>query len=368
MGGMASPLRTPAPALFSDVPAQPSAVAALRASVRRPVHAYLLVGPPGTGTRAAAVDFAAALLCPDGGDGTCETCRRVLAGVHPDVIVVEREGASISIEAAREVGRLAARSPVESSRKVLVLTDFHLVRDAGPALLKTIEEPPPSTIFVILAEYLPPELVTIASRCARIDFDPLAPRAVAELLVADGVAPALAAELAEASGGRLDRARLLAGDPEFEARRQAWLAVPGRLDGSGATAAAVVDELVALLESSVAPLKSRQAAEAAALEERNARAAEVNGKVGRGARAELTAGVRDMEERHKRELRRQRTDELRSGLGIVAGAYRDRLADDARRPGAMAAIVAIDELGANLVRNPGETLALQALLARIGRL
>lgn len=355
------------PELFAAVPAQPEAVAALRSAASRPVHAYLLVGPPGTGKLAAARAFAAALLCPAGGDASCEVCRRVLDGVHPDVAVVEREGASISIDAARAVSRLAVRSPVEGDRKVLVLQDFHLVRDAGPALLKTIEEPPPSTVFVILAEHVPPELVTIASRCVRVDFRPLPIEAVAELLVAEGVAPEHAAELAEVAGGRLDRARLLAADPEFAARRRAWRSVPGRLDGTGATAASIADELVGMLDASVEPLKARQAGELAALEERNARAAAVNGKVGRGARGELTVGVKDLEERHRREIRRQRTDELRMGLAVLAGAYRDRLADPATRPAAAAAVRAIDELGRNLVRNPGELLALQALLVRVGR-
>lgn len=357
--------------LFVDVPGQPRAVDALRAAAHRPVHAYLLVGPAGTGKLAAARSFAASLLCPHGGDGTCDTCRRVLAGTHPDVTVVEREGAFITVDAAREVGRLAARSPVEGDRKVLVLQDFHLVREAGPALLKTIEEPPPSAVFVVLAEYVPPELVTIASRCVQVDFTPLSPATVIAELVAGGIGPDLAAELAAAAGGRLDRARLLAEDPSFEARRQAWLSVPGRLDGRGRAAAVLADELVGLLEGSVAPLRARHELELAALEERNARALEINGKVGRGARGGVKAGVREMEDRQKRELRRQRTDELRTGLAILAGAYRDRLAAATRPEAQRAAGVAvglIHRLGADLANNPGELLALQALLARLGRL
>ncbi len=361
--------RTPAaaPELFADVPGQPAAVAALRAAAVRPVHAYLFAGPAGTGKRAAATAFAAALLCPVGGDRTCDSCRRVLAGLHPDVVVVEREGASISIDSARAVSRLAARSPVEGERKVLVLEDFHLVRDAGPALLKTIEEPPASTVFVVLAEQVPPELVTIASRCVRVDFRPLPISEVAGVLSGEGVDPARAVELAEAAGGRLDRARLLAADPEVGARRSAWRSVPGRLDGTGATATAVAAELVGLLEASVAPLQSRHVEELAELEARNSRAAAVNGKVGRSARGELTAGVKELEARHRREIRRQRTDELRMGLAVLAGAYRDRLADPFARPAAIAAIAAIDALGRNLAFNPGELLALQALMVRLGR-
>ena len=80
----------PAATLFDEVVGQPAAVAQLMAASRRPVHAYLLHGPPGSGKRPAARALAAALLCPDGGCGHCNTCRRALAGTHPDLVVVER--------------------------------------------------------------------------------------------------------------------------------------------------------------------------------------------------------------------------------------------------------------------------------------
>ncbi len=385
--------------LYRDVIGQDRALAALRAAAVRPVHAYLFVGPAGTGKAAAALGFAASLLCPSQpADGTCDSCRRVLAGIHPDVISVEREGAAIGIDTARQVTRIAATSPLEGDRKVVILHDFHLVKDAGPALLKTIEEPPASTFFVILAEFVPPELVTIASRCVRIDFAPLSPALVAAVLEADGVPAGEAATLAAAAGGRLDRARLLAADAQFESRRQAWQEVPGRLDGTGATAAAVADELIALLDASVEPLKVRHAAEREALEERNARAAEVSGTGrggkagGRASRAALNAGVRDLDERQRRAERRQRTDELRAGLATLAGAYRERLAAAVGAPvaatssaasslappapqagrgasaSAITAIRQIDQLGKDLQYNPNETMALQALLTRLGRI
>ncbi|MDQ6837562.1 MAG: hypothetical protein M3137_04270 [Actinomycetota bacterium] len=358
---------TVAPELYADVPTQPAALAALTAAARRPVHAYLFVGPSGTGKRAAALSFAAALL---GGSSDEAVRRRVLSGVHPDLVLVEADGAAITIDSARQVGRLAARSPVEGDRKVLVLTDFHLVRDAGPALLKTIEEPPASAIFIILAEYLPPELVTIASRCVRVDFLPLSEEEVGNILVRSGIDSARASELAAASGGRLDRARLLASDPDFARRRQVWLGVPARLDGSGATVAALVDELAALLEGAVAAIRDRQADEVANLEARNNRAMEVDGRVGRAGRSGLKVGARDLEERHKRELRRLRTDELRSGLGTLVGAYRDRLGSNKARvvADALASVDLIQAVAVDLAFNPGETLMLQSLLARLGRL
>lgn len=361
-------------------------MAALRAAARRPVHAYLLVGPPGTGKREAARSFAAAVLCPSGGDGTCDVCRRVLAGTHPDVTVVERDGPAITMDAAREITRLAARSPVEAERKVIVLPDFHLVRDAGPALLKTIEEPPASAVFVVLADAVPPELVTIASRCAPVDFRPLSVGDVADALVAAGVPSERAVAVAGAAGGRLDRARLLVDDPQLESRMETWRSVPSRLDGHGATAARLADQLVALIDGGVEPLRQRQQLEVEELQQRNARAAEVNGKVA-GGKSASRPGVKELEDRHRREVRRYRTDELKAGLAVMAGAYRDRAAGgtpaaaeaappagagrgraDPRVAPALRALDLIQDLSENLAFNPGELLALQALLARLGRL
>lgn len=342
--------------LFAGLVGQERAVAQLRAAAGSPVHAYLLVGPPGTGKRAAATSFAAALLCPNGGCRECDDCIRALAGVHPDVVVRERTGAYITVGDAREIGRLASLSPVEGRRKVLVLVDFHLVEQAAPALLKAVEEPPATTVYVILAEQVPPELVTIASRCARIDFAPVPPGRLAAALAAEGMAPDLAAEVAEASGGRLDRARLLASDAGFAARRSAWRDAPGRLDGTGSAAAVLADELLAGLETVVEPLRSRQAADMSASAERSRLYGERSGE------------RKELEARQKREERRVRTDELRFGLATLAGAYRDQLAG-ARDPGpALAAVQAVSAANEALAHNPNVTLLLQGLLVRLGRM
>jgi DNA polymerase-3 subunit delta' len=341
--------------VFDDVVGQESAVAALRAAVAAPVHAYLLVGPPGSGKRTSATAFAAALMCLDGGCGTCQACRRALAGVHPDVVVVERSGPSITVDQAREVRRLAMRSPNEGARKVLILTDFHLVREAAPVLLKVLEEPPASTVFVILADQLPPELVTIASRCVQVDFGPLPAEQIRAALVADGVAPEVAESVAGVSGGRLDRARLLADDSGFAGRRETWRAVPGRLDGTGATVARLASELAHTLgEAGVSTLEARHATELKELETRVKETGE------RGA------GRKVLTDRHKRELRRLRHDELRFGLATLAAVYGETLATDAGDPRpCIDAIAALQAAAGAMVRNPTEALLLQDLLLRL---
>jgi DNA polymerase-3 subunit delta' len=281
-------------------------------------------------------------------------CERVLHGVHPDVVVVERAGPYITVDQAREIVRLAMRSPNEGHRKVLVLTDFHLVKEAAPTLLKVIEEPPPSTIFVVLADHVPVELETIASRCVRIDFRAIGREQLVDTLVAEGVDGAAAEEAADAANGRLDRARLLASDPDLAARRQAWRDVPRRLDGTGAAVAVVAAELAQLIGTAgVEPLHARHKAELEALEERASRYGDrVNRK--------------QVDEQQRRELRRLRMDELRFGLATLQQAYRDALVDGSGPTAqCLTAVDAIVEAAEALERNPNETLLLQALLLRL---
>jgi DNA polymerase-3 subunit delta' len=147
---------------------------------------------------------------------------------------------------------------------------------------------------------------------------------------------------------------VLAADPDAEARRRAFASVPHRLDGSGATVADLVDELQARVQAALAPLTAAQAAEVAAL----AAEAEQTGDRRSAARQ------KSMAERHRREVRRYRTDELRAGLAALAGAYRDELASGRFRDPA-AAVAAVGRLHVALEaldRNPNETLLLQALL------
>ena len=343
--------------LWSGVTRQEPAVAALRAAGRAPVHAYLLEGTTGAGTRDAARAFAASLLCPRGGCDDCDVCTRALVEGHPDMVVVERDGASISVDQAREIIRLAMRSPIESGRKVLVLVDFHLVTNAAPTLLKIIEEPPASTIFVILADHVPPELVTIASRCVLVPFGPLSIDQVTVTLMEEGADEASARRAAHAAAGRLDRARLLVHDAQLGRRITFWEQAPHRLDGTGAAASVVAAEAVQLLdEAAVGPLEDRQRSELEVLERRLDAAGP---RSGLGQRKELT-------ERHKRELKRLRDDELRVGLGLLQARYRDALVTGSASPvDCLDAVRRLGEVAEHLERNPSLGLALQALFLHL---
>lgn len=345
---------------WADVVGQDRAVALLRrAAGPDVVHAWLFLGPRGSGKRAAARAFAGDLLAQEAderGDveGAARTRALARAEAHPDLILVERAGAAISAAQADEIVRRASRSATEGRRKVLVLDEFHLIDEkVGPKLLKTVEEPTPGTFFVILAEDLPPELVTIASRCIRVEFAPLSVEVIAAALESDGVDTDRAVEAAGFAGGDIDRARILATDDRLALRLAGWRGLPGRLDGSGATATAAVDDLRAAIDDAEAPLRARHQREAGELDARIERYGQ------RGS------GAAELDKKHKRESRRFRTDELRMGLGSLAATYRDELVVAADPVAALAGLAAIQEAAEALLRNPNEELLLYALAVRL---
>ena len=337
-----------------EILGQPDVSRRLGAAVERPVPSYLFVGPPGSGRRAAAMAFAGELFATTRPDDPDRHRRLAVAEAHPDLVIVERVGATISADQAREVVRTSVLSPVDAGCKVIVLLDFHLVGDQAAIVLKAIEEPPATTHFVIVANDVPPELVTIASRCIRIDFSAVPTAVVVERLVEEGASAELAQAAAAAAGGDLGRARLLATDGSLLDRLDAWGAAPAALDGTGHAVMCLVEQLTGRLDEAAAPLVAAQAAE---LEELQA-GAEATG-------VRLT-GVKTIEQRHKREQRRQRADELRLGLSTMGRWYRDALVDGRLEAGvASTAIDAVNEASDALDRNPSERLWLAALFTRL---
>jgi DNA polymerase III subunit delta' len=177
---------------------------------------------------------------------------------------------------------------------------------------------------------------------------------VVDQLVGEGVDPGRAAAAASAAAGDLGRARVLATDERLELRRRAWWELVDRLDGTGSAAVVAVDELLAMIDDALESLNARHEAELAALEERVKQLGE------RGA------GRKDLVDRHRREQRRYRTDEIRYGLAVLAGRYREQLLVSARPAQVIEALDAIQELSEELIRNPNERLQLQALALRLG--
>jgi DNA polymerase III subunit delta' len=215
--------------LLPGIDAQPHARAVLIPALPphgRPSHAYLFHGLAGTGKRAVARAFAAALLA-DGARNPATVAERVARDCHPDLTWVTPSGAAEMLVADIEepVVAAAARTPFESARRVFVIERADTMNDqAANRMLKTLEEPPAFTHLLLLADRREDVLATIASRCLAVRFDPLAPALIARRL--EGVAGADeatgvegAAPIDAVEGARAQAcARLALGDADLAAR------------------------------------------------------------------------------------------------------------------------------------------------------
>ena len=301
--------------LFDGVIGHGSVVDVLRRDIEEPAHAYLFVGPLGVGKATVGRRFAAGLLCGDAAH--CQS--RVLRGLHPDVVLIEPDGrAAITVDQARNTVALANLAPVEGSRKVFIFEEGGAMNDeAANALLKTLEEPTASTIFIIVAESEDDLPETVASRSRTVVFGRVAEADVVAGLVDHGVAKERAEQAARISGGRPGLAMSLATRADVAAFRNTWMSVPLQLSEHPGDGYRLADQVAAAAEPLMAALKERQAEEAATLE----------------AEGGLSKAV---EQRHARELKRAAVALHVSGLEILSGFYRD---------------VAAAQLGAP-VRNP----------------
>jgi len=146
-------------------------------------HAWIFTGPPGSGRSVAARAFAAALQCADQGCGECAACHTTLAGTHADVRFVVPEGLTVGVGEMRALVLRAAGAPTQGRWQVLLVEDAdRLTEQAGNALLKAIEEPPPRTVFLLCTPSTHPDdiSVTIRSRCRTVSLcQPSAEGAVA---------------------------------------------------------------------------------------------------------------------------------------------------------------------------------------------
>jgi len=187
----------------------------------RLAHAYLFAGPPGIGKRLFAQELAKALLCEAAPSSTLEACDRcaacvqVAAGTHPDLLTASRpaESLELPIDTLRELCRALGLKPARGRRKVAILDDADdLNAESANCFLKTLEEPPPGSLLLLIGTRPERQLPTIVSRCQVIHFRPLAADLVADILRAEGIESARAEQLARLSGGSPGHARAL-GEP-----------------------------------------------------------------------------------------------------------------------------------------------------------
>lgn len=203
---------------------------------------FLFVGPPGIGKKSFALLLAQGLLCDQRPEealdpcGQCPACAQVLAGTHPDVVVLAKPADKNYIPLELLIGDKEHRmreglchdislKPFSGRRKIAVIDDADYFNQEGAnALLKTLEEPPPHSLLILIGTSEQRQLPTIRSRCQVVRFSPLAESDVAELLVSTGACSDenLARQAATLSGGSLAKA-LLWCDEDFLAFRASLL-------------------------------------------------------------------------------------------------------------------------------------------------
>ncbi|MFI8166499.1 DNA polymerase III subunit delta' [Streptomyces sp. NPDC085931] len=293
-------------------------------------HAWLFTGPPGAGRNQAARAFAAALQCvsPDRalggapGCGFCDGCHTALIGTHADVTTVAAVGTQILADDMRDTVRKSFTSPANGRWQIILVEDAERLNEkSANAVLKAVEEPAPRTVWLLCAPSIEDVLPTIRSRCRHLNLSTPSVDAVADMLVRrEGIEPAVAAAVARATQGHVDRARRLATDPAARERRAAVLRLPLRVDDIGGA------------------LKAAQELVDAAAEDAKQLAEEVDGKETEELKAALgaaqggrmprgTAGVmKDLEDKQKRRRTRTQRDSLDLALTDLTAFYRDVLA------------------------------------------
>jgi DNA polymerase-3 subunit delta' len=322
----------PAP-VWGDLVGQEHAVEVLSAATRAAeltrrgepaegmTHAWLFTGPPGSGRSNAARAFAAALQCLQGGCGVCDACHTVLAGTHADVEVVNTSMLSISVKIARSLVMRAAHHPAGGRWQVMIIEDADRLSDpAANALLKAIEEPTPSTVWLLCAPSLEDVLPTIRSRCRHVPLRTPPSAAVADVLVRrDGVDPAMATFVARAAQGHIGRAKRLATDEDARMRRHAVLRLPLSLG----TLASALDAAADLIEAGTAEA-NEATADLDATEIENLKRAM---GVGQGARQPPGYGpaLKELARQQKARATRSKRDAIDRALIDLASFYRDVL-------------------------------------------
>lgn len=175
--------------------------------------AYLFVGPTGVGKETVAHYFAQLIFCQQDAQPptvcrTCLACRKVDSGNHPDLQFIRPEGSLLRIGQIRELQKQIIYEPLEASRKVYILTDVERMNaEAENCLLKTLEEPPASSVLILLTSNIQVLLPTTRSRCQILQFHPMPTQELTTVLMDRfSVAPEQATTLSIASGGAIGKA------------------------------------------------------------------------------------------------------------------------------------------------------------------
>lgn len=286
-------------------------------------QAWLFTGPPGSGRSNAARDFAAALECtgPTPGCGQCHGCRSVMAGNHPDVEVVSTSGVTITVDQTRSLVGSSYVAPGVGSWRIIIVEDAdRMAERTTNVLLKAIEEPPPTTIWMLCTPSPEDVMQTIRSRCRNVNLVVPAPADVADLLVRrDHVDPETAMVAARAAQSHIGRARALALDPEAARQRQATLSAALSVRGAGDAIIGAQRLMNVAVEVSASRSGSSKEEEIAKL--KHELGVDEGGRVPPAVRAQ----IRELEEDLKRRATRAKRDELDRAMVDMLSLFRDVL-------------------------------------------
>lgn len=309
--------------VWADLIGQADAVSTLKRAVEggphAMTHAWLITGPPGSGRSNAAIAFAAALQCVNGGCGECRDCRSVMSGAHPEVTLVRTEMLSIGVDEVRDLVGKAAMAPRRGKYQVLIVEDADLVTERGAdALLKSIEEPGPRTVWVLCAPTTDDVVVTLRSRCRVLSLRTPAEADIAQLLVQrDGIDAPMAAFAARVSQGHIGRARVLARSEEARQRRREVLTLPVRLTSLSACLTAAANLISSSKEEAEYATKDVEDKERSAL-------AVALGVGAKGSRPRSSsAAMKELDERQKTRVKRMQRDALDRVLTELTTFFRD---------------------------------------------
>lgn len=315
---------------FESILGQPQVRDLLRASVQaeRVTHAYLFTGPAGSNKTSTAYALARALLCPKGAKGPrgglcghCENCTRIVRRTHPDVHYIEPAGTNgWLIEQVREIASDVALAPIQAQLKIYILDRVDLMGTApANAFLKTLEEPSPNVVFILLGRTRESVLPTIASRCQVVPFRHIPPTEAAGIVSQNtGAEMHLARQAIEACGGSISAAVafLRASGNERIGFRANMLKVLAGL--SAMDDWQVIRQARDLVQMSKAPLdavrvqQEREIAENSDFLEKSA--------------------IRQIEARNKRQMSAKTREYLNQTIGIASSWLRDVLAVRAGTP------------------------------------
>lgn len=264
------------------------------------------------------------LLCPGKGCGNCSACMMIEKNFHPDLYFKQVSPRAISVAEAREVSHIAHIKPKVAKKRLIVIPQLHLADEAISVLLKTVEEPSVTTVFVLVADRITNRALTLASRSIVINITSNTIKAV---------------------------------DDELSF----WLSVKNRLETSGHILKKIQAEIKDFLDKGQSELKKSQQ-----LEKERMRTLYLKDDDG------LNKALADLEQYHHRELRHVRMDLLERGLGILASLYLNELKDSFKQSSPktyfsekrkqVKKIQYLNEIAKELVRNPNEDALIDGIL------